>query len=105
MNKRTHLCAPCRVVDKYLYTCPRCGGSMLDMGTRWRAPKKSNKRAWARVDKGDYWWDDRALAKRAPIWHHQNLGDLKHGKSLLGDLRKMNLKLKRRLFREERLGE
>lgn len=70
--ERTHhvfLCVPCRkvwkkpgwfVVDA---DCPGCGESGKNMGTKWRAPKLSNTKAWKLIEAGDYLWDKRAIAR------------------------------------------
>jgi len=34
------------------------------MGKHWRAPKKNNNRAWARIKSGDTLWQHRALRKK-----------------------------------------
>lgn len=30
---------------------------MRNMGKSWRAPKKTNTRAWKRIEAGDVWWE------------------------------------------------
>jgi hypothetical protein len=43
--------------------CPTCGNAGLYMGTKWRAPKLNNKAAWAKIDKGQFLWDQKTLDK------------------------------------------
>lgn len=41
-------------------------------GSKWRRPKNRNKKAWRRINAGDIWWDDKAIAKKANSaseWH------------------------------------
>lgn len=49
--RRTWVCIPCRETARRLIgcpaTCPRCSQLMREMYWRWRAPKKSNDKAWA----------------------------------------------------------
>lgn len=45
------------------FVCPTCRKKLIDMGTRWRPPKKNNDKAWKKVLAGDIWWDKKALAK------------------------------------------
>lgn len=79
----TYICIDCRYVTKssvdydYNYsvpreegrrnhtvnsfTCPKCQTKLLDMGMRWRPPKKNNHKAWKMIANGDYWWDKKAV--------------------------------------------
>jgi hypothetical protein len=44
-------------------------------GSRWRKPKKRNKKAWKRIAAGDIWWDKKAIAqasRNAPHLYHDN---------------------------------
>lgn len=63
-NSNTYLCIPDRKVwksDSYFgqksFHCPKCGNDGLNMGTKWRAPRLTNKSAWRSIEQGDYWWD------------------------------------------------
>lgn len=38
---------------------------MINMGRFWRAPKKTNIRAWKRVASGDKLWHDRSIERKA----------------------------------------
>jgi hypothetical protein len=51
------LCVKDRKVWKGFHHCPTCGEEGIKMGTKWRAPKKNNERAWKRVQSGDFLWD------------------------------------------------
>lgn len=52
---------PRRLHIQRSYVCPTCDKPLINMGTRWRAPKKINDKAWKRILKGDIWWDDKAI--------------------------------------------
>lgn len=55
----THIvCARCRIVSTVQ---PSCGHEGTHVGSRWRAPKKSDDKAWKRIENGDWWWDDKAI--------------------------------------------
>lgn len=34
-------------------------------GYKWRIPKKNNDKAWKRIESGDHWWDQKAIADKA----------------------------------------
>lgn len=36
---------------------------MLNMGSRWRPPRKRNERAWKKIEREAYLWDDKSLAR------------------------------------------
>lgn len=38
---------------------------MVWMGRFWRAPKKTNIKAWQRVAQGDKLWDDKSIERKA----------------------------------------
>ena len=64
-SRSTFLCIPCRRVGKDSAYCPTCGEPMLNMGSRWRPPKKNNERAWKQIEQKRYLWDEAAVAKTA----------------------------------------
>lgn len=41
---------------------------MKDMGYRWRAPRKGNKKAWARIQAGDFRWDKKVVQYSHHRW-------------------------------------
>jgi hypothetical protein len=45
------------------------------MGSRWRPPKKNNDKAWAKIARGDIWWDDKAIVdkQKAGNWYLRQL--------------------------------
>lgn len=43
--------------------CP-CGKD-ISMSPRWRAPKKTNDKAWKMIQSGDFLWDKRAKRRRS----------------------------------------
>jgi hypothetical protein len=59
------VCIVCRMVR------PPCNHEKFSITHRWRAPKKTNDKAWRMVANGDYWWDKRHLDRTADkyIWH------------------------------------
>ena len=61
-TNHTYLCVSCRWVHKAYGLCPKCGESMRDMGYRWRAPKRTNLKAWRLIEAGDFMWDKKAIA-------------------------------------------
>ena len=65
MSSDTYICIPCRFVTKSVWgaNCPKCREPMKNMGTHWRAPKKSNERAWRLIEQGKYLWDEKAVAR------------------------------------------
>lgn len=68
MANSTFVCIGCRVTakrDHFWVRPPKCynGHSMINMGSRWRAPKWHNHRAWQRIAVGDIWWEDKAPGK------------------------------------------
>ena len=60
-NHFTHVCIPCRNVVGY-GLCPECGAERKSV-SRWSAPKKNNDRAWRRIEKGEWLWDRRRVAR------------------------------------------
>lgn len=72
MSNTTMLCAKDRKVWKHYrfawsmmepismssIKCPTCSEPGRDMGTKWRAPKLTNKKAWARIDQEDFLWEN-----------------------------------------------
>lgn len=74
MNSTVYLCVPCHQVakaskwDALPPHCPRCKAQMKDMGYRWRAPRKGNKKAWARIQAGDFRWDKKVVQYSHHRW-------------------------------------
>lgn len=55
MQNGTYVCLNgCRLSFKGMSTCPKCRQSMFSAGTRWRAPRKSNVKAWRRIETAKY---------------------------------------------------
>lgn len=54
-GRRTFLCVPCRRTAKLTGggTCPSCGRALLNMGTRWRPPRRSDRAAWRLLAAGE----------------------------------------------------
>ena len=50
-----------RSITQNTFTCPKCSTSLLNMGKRWRPPKKTNDKAWRKIANGDYWWDVKVI--------------------------------------------
>ena len=38
------------------------GCRVYSFGSKWRPPKKRDDKAWALIERGEYWWDEKALA-------------------------------------------
>lgn len=64
------VCVPCRHVSvtsrvdsEGLSHCLQCDGPVLHVGSRWRAPRKSQDGAWKRIAAGDVLWDHRAVER------------------------------------------
>lgn len=59
------VCIECRMVR------PPCEHEKFSITHKWRAPKKTNDKAWRMIAKGDYWWDKRHIDRTADkyIWH------------------------------------
>lgn len=55
----TYACFNCRIANKGAHCS--CGQSMHYMGTKWRAPKKNNIKAWKHILNGHIWWNKRAV--------------------------------------------
>ena len=55
MQNSTYVCLNgCRLSFKAMSTCPKCRQQMFCTGTRWRAPRKSNVKAWRRIETAKY---------------------------------------------------
>lgn len=68
MSNSTFACLRCRIAWKAgTIVCTRCGVTGLNMGTKWRAPKANNLKAWKQIAEGVYWWDEKAIAKSPRI--------------------------------------
>lgn len=70
---------------------------MMNMGRRWRAPKKVNNRAWHRIERGDIWWDTKHI-NRVALKNRNNLINLR----LIRQKRRFNIDIER--VRNEQLG-
>jgi hypothetical protein len=46
------------------FNCPTCREPLIDMGTKWRAPKKKNDKAWHMIEAGFPLWDKKAVDKQ-----------------------------------------
>ncbi len=61
------VCVPCRMVKRvqdfyFEPVCPSCMEPMKKMW-RWSPPKKTNNRAWKRIERGDWMWDHRRVRR------------------------------------------
>ena len=62
-SNRTYVCVPCRIARKHSgVVCERCGGPLVEK-YKWSAPKRTNDRAWKRIENGDWFWDHRKTRK------------------------------------------
>jgi hypothetical protein len=64
-----YLCPVDRKVWKEGYSCPVCGQHGIQMGTKWRAPKQSDGKAWRRVQSGDFLWENSNYNNSVTIAH------------------------------------
>jgi len=55
-NPHRIVCVKCRKLDAGT-PCNACGGDTVLVHSQWRAPKKTNDRAWKRVENGEWLWD------------------------------------------------
>lgn len=66
-NHYLYVCVPCRSVSKDFSKCQTCGEPCV-LKSRWSPPKKTNGRAWKRIEKGEWLWDRRRVRR-----HNENL--------------------------------
>lgn len=62
------VCPTCRQVGVTAVgdgACARCGTRVLLVSSKWRAPRRSNDRAWRAVAAGNVLWDARAVRRAA----------------------------------------
>lgn len=62
------VCPPCREVSGPRSAeglCGRCNGPVLLVSSKWRAPRRTNDRAWRAVAGGNVLWDERAVRRAA----------------------------------------
>lgn len=43
------------------FLCVDCQKPLINMGTRWRAPKKRNDKAWKQISAGNIWWNKKVI--------------------------------------------
>ena len=63
MTGSRQVCPECRVVAPIVITCAHA--NKIWVGSKWRAPKKGNDRAWKRIQQGDIQWDHAAIEAKA----------------------------------------
>lgn len=59
------VCVSCRAVGQGGAAHDACAGPVLTVTARWRAPRRGNDTAWARVAAGELLWDRRAVQRSA----------------------------------------
>lgn len=65
----TLVCVKCRHVARgRAGTCPICRQTMQHMYYTWRAPKKTNDKAWKLIENGQWLWDRHAVDTKAIEW-------------------------------------
>ena len=53
-----YVCIPCRDVRPFsVESCIYCKGPVITQSWRWRAPRKTNDKAWKRIEAGDWLWE------------------------------------------------
>lgn len=63
MQGSRQVCPECRVVAPIVITCAHA--NKIWVTPKWRAPKKTNDRAWKRIAEGDVLWDHGAIEAKA----------------------------------------
>lgn len=53
------VCVSCRTINN----TPPCAHEKETCHHKWRAPKRSNDRAWKRIAAGDWLWDDTSIRR------------------------------------------
>ena len=50
-RNNNHVCPKCKISARSCYNaiCPRCCRLMLDLGEKFRIPKKHNSKAWRKI--------------------------------------------------------
>lgn len=61
VHRSYKVCVKCRVATRTTLTCGH--EPTYRFGPRWRPPKKNNDKAWKRIERGEYLWDEKALMK------------------------------------------
>jgi len=46
MNRHNNVCMECHTSSRCWIKCPKCQKPMICIGSRWRVPKKNDKRNW-----------------------------------------------------------
>jgi hypothetical protein len=52
-----YVCIACRTISKTSSTCVECQQPTWILHHKWRAPKRTNDRAWKRIAAGDWLWE------------------------------------------------
>lgn len=74
VSRRTFVCIECRVARKgYSASCGVNDHKMIDVGTRFRAPRKSDTKAWKRIEADDWYTEDspvdiKTRKTQIPLW-------------------------------------
>lgn len=67
------VCIPCRLYDAGYEACRECGGEVVTPPRKWSPPQRKNKRAWKRIEKGEWLWDRRRVRRnpryQPPTFH------------------------------------
>lgn len=82
-----YVCVPCRNVFRLTGKCPDFGEVLVRRHHKWRAPRKTNDKAWKLIEQGDWLWDKRALRGRRDSQRSQEWRD-----GMLERLRRINPK-------------
>lgn len=88
-----YYCVECRIAQKSAgwdeatetVICSR-RHPMKMAGSRWRAPKKNNHKAWKQIAAGDIWWDKSAIDKKNHkqyLWWEKSLANSRRRKRAL----------------------
>lgn len=62
------VCTTCRIYGARGEICTTCKGELKTPPYRWSPPKHRDKRAWKRIENGEWLWDRRRVKRRKTKW-------------------------------------
>ncbi len=63
MSVPSRSCTVCVTCRKIWKGGPTCKHETVNLYYKWRAPKATNDKAWKMIERGEYWWDKKAIEK------------------------------------------
>lgn len=67
-SNSTYMCPVDRRVMKGTAYCSDCKQMGINMGKRWRAPRRNDHSAWKQIQSGDYLWEHPKAYFPEPSW-------------------------------------